>query len=126
MEDIEPEPQQQLVPQERERRELTALETRQVVCELLRSLKDPNDLNKLRRGALTDIAKMFHVHPRTISRVWARAIENYENPHVKTFRGGLARTKLVGDASGSQRRSEKLSNNFPFIDVEAFVVSVEP
>ena len=94
MEDIEPAPQQQLVPQERERRELTALETRQVVCELLRSLKDPNDLNKLRRGALTDIAKMFHVHPRTISRVWARAIENYENPRIKTFRASPRKNKI--------------------------------
>jgi hypothetical protein len=86
MDDFEAAPQQQPVPQERERRELTPLETRQVVCELLRSLKDPNDVKKLRRGALTDIAKMFHVHPRTISRVWARAIQNYENPHVRTFR----------------------------------------
>ena len=92
MEDIEPAPQQQLVPQERERRELTSLETRQVVCELLRSLKDPNDLNKLRRGALTDIAKMFHVHPQTNSRVWARAIKNEENPHIRTLEPHLART----------------------------------
>ena len=38
----------------------------------------------------------------------------------------LARIKLDGDANGSQRRFEKLSKNFPFIDVEVFVVSVVP
>jgi hypothetical protein len=93
MEDIEPDPQQQPVPQEQGRRELTALQTRQVVCELLRSVEDPNDVTKLRRGAITDLARRFHVHRRTISRVWARAVENYENPHVRTFRASPHKNK---------------------------------
>ena len=93
MEDIEPDPQQQPVPQEQGRRELTALQTRQIVCELLRSLEDPNDLKKLRRGAITDIARRFHVHHRTIRRVWARAVENYENPHVRTLRASPRKNK---------------------------------
>ena len=56
MADIDPDPQQRPALQARQRKELTALETRQVICELLRALKDPNDVNNLRRGALTDIA----------------------------------------------------------------------
>jgi hypothetical protein len=93
MEDIKPNPQQQPVPQEQGRRELTALQTRQIVCELLRSVEDPNDVTKLRRGAITDLAKRFHVHRRTISRVWARAVENFENPHVRTFRASPHKNK---------------------------------
>ena len=38
----------------------------------------------------------------------------------------LTRIKLDGDANGLQRRSERLSKKFPFIDVGAFVVSVVP
>lgn len=96
MADIEPDPQQRPALQARQRRELTALETRQVICDLLRALKDPNDVKSLRRGALTDIARRFHVHPRTISRVWARAIENYENPHVRTFRASPRKSGKTG------------------------------
>ena len=96
MADIDPDPQQRPALQARQRREVTALETRQVICELLRALKDPNDVNNLRRGALTDIARRFHVHPRTISRVWARAIENYENPLVRTFRASPRKSGITG------------------------------
>lgn len=33
------------------------------------------------------------MHRRTISRVWARAIENYANPHVQTFRASPRKNK---------------------------------
>jgi hypothetical protein len=51
--------------------------TRQVTCEFLCLLKDTNDMHNLWRGAVMVIAKMFHVHLRTIMSVLARAIKNY-------------------------------------------------
>ncbi len=49
-------------------------------------VKDCADLSALQHGALTAVAKMFHVHPRTIKRAWERAIENHDNPHVGLLR----------------------------------------
>jgi hypothetical protein len=55
----------------------TASHAKQVICEFWRLLKDTNDVHYLWRGAVTVIAKMFHVHLRTIRRVLARAIKSY-------------------------------------------------
>jgi hypothetical protein len=75
------EPAGAVVPEGRARRELTALETRRIISELLLRVKDRADLTTLQFGALTAESKMFHVHPRTIKRTWERAIQNHNNPH---------------------------------------------
>ena len=85
MDPDEPDPPQQPPPEGRSRRELTVLETKQIISVLMEEVKDRAQMNKFRRGALTAVAKRFHVHPKTIRRVWARAMENYANPHVCTF-----------------------------------------
>ena len=76
------EPAGAVVPEGRARRELTALEIRQIISELLLRVKDCADLTTLQFGALTAVSKMFHVHPRTIKRTWERAIQNHNNPHA--------------------------------------------
>ena len=80
------EPAGALVPEGRAKRELTALETRRIISELLLRVKDRADLSSLEYGALTAVSKMFHVHPRTIKRTWERAIQNYNDPHVGLLR----------------------------------------
>ena len=74
------------VPEGRARRELTALETKRIISELLLRVEDHADLSTLKRGSLTAVSKLFHVSARTIKRTWQRAIENRENPHVAVLR----------------------------------------
>ena len=77
------EPAVAVVPEGRARRELTALETRRIIPELLLRVKDCADFTTLQFGALTAVSKMFHAHPRTIKQTWERAIQNHNNPHVR-------------------------------------------
>jgi hypothetical protein len=63
------EPAGALLPEGRARRELTALETRQIISELLLRVKDPADLSTLQYGALTAVSKLFHVHPGQLSEL---------------------------------------------------------
>ena len=74
------------VPEGRARRELTTLETKQVISELLLRVEDHADLSTLKHGSLTAVSKLFHVSARTIKRTWQRAIKNLENPHVAILR----------------------------------------
>ena len=80
------EPAGEVVREGRARRELIALETRRAIGELLLRVKDQADLSKLEKGALTDVAKLFHVHPRTIKRLWTRALQNKQDPHDGVLR----------------------------------------
>ena len=80
------EPAGAAVPQGRARRELTALETRRIISELLLRVKDGADLSILQHGALTAVSKMFHVHPWPIKRTWEHAIQNNNDPHVGSLR----------------------------------------
>ena len=69
------------------REDLTALETKQIISELLLSVEDHADLSTLKHGSLTAVSKLFHVSgARTIKRTWQRAIKNLENPHVAVLR----------------------------------------
>ncbi len=48
---------------------------------------------KFLRGTLKLVAGKFHVCPRTITRVWARAGQNYENPLIRQFRSSPQKKK---------------------------------
>ena len=74
------------VPEGRARRELTALETKRVISELLLRVEDHADLSTLKHVSLTAVSKLFHVSTRTIKRTWQRTIKNLENPHVAVLR----------------------------------------
>ena len=91
-----PEPPQRPVLQERHQGDLTESERKQIVSALLFESKDGDLLGKLRHGALTEIARTFHVHPRTIKRIWERACQNYQNPEVRAFRSSPRKKHNVG------------------------------
>ena len=48
------------VPEGRVRRELTALETKRIISELLLRVEDHADLSTLKHGSLTAVSKLFH------------------------------------------------------------------
>ena len=83
------------VPEYRARRELTALETKRVISELLLRVEDHADLSMLKHGSLTAVSKLFHVSARTFNRSWQRAIENLENPHVAVLRASPNKNRLA-------------------------------
>jgi hypothetical protein len=89
------EPAGAVVPVGRTRRELTALETRQIIAELLTRLEDRADRSTLQHGALTAVSKLFHVCPRTIKRTWERAIQNHDNPHVGVLRASPQKNQVA-------------------------------
>lgn len=88
-----PDPPQRLLAQRRQRRELTALETRQIISLLMCEVKDPQQMEILKRGAYTIVARQFHVDPQTIRRVWKRACENFSNPGFCAFRASPQKHK---------------------------------
>ena len=88
-----PDPPQRLLVQGRQRRELTALETRQIISLLMCEVKDPQQMEILKRGTFTIVAGQFHVDPQTIRRVWKRACENFNNPDIRAFRASPQKHK---------------------------------
>jgi hypothetical protein len=88
-----PDPLPRPPPQQRQKRELTALETRRIISLLLFEVKDGENFEKLRRGAHTTVARQFHVHPQTIRKVWARACTNFRDPNIRAFRGSPQKHK---------------------------------
>jgi hypothetical protein len=50
---------------------------------------------KFLRETLKLVAGEFHVCPRTITRVWARACQNYENPLIRQFHSSRSPEKEV-------------------------------
>ena len=91
-----PEPQPRPVLQERHQGDLTESERKQIVSALLFESKDGDLVGKLRYGALSEIARTFHVHPRTIKRIWERALQSYQNPEVRAFRCSPRKKHNVG------------------------------
>ena len=81
------------VPEVRARRELTTLETKRDISELLLRVEDHADLSTLQHMSLTAVSKLFHVSARTIKRTWQRAIENLENPHVAVLRASPSKNR---------------------------------
>ena len=66
--------------------ELSSAQRRMVVSQLLARSKGEEENNKLKRGALTEVANLFAVNPRTIARIWKRARLSFEDPDIGAFR----------------------------------------
>jgi hypothetical protein len=66
--------------------QLTSCQRQAMVAALIMSIKDGNDEQILTRGAITAVARRFHVHRETVANVWARARENFLNPEINSFR----------------------------------------
>ena len=82
MDPPDPDPPLTPVPQKKTKRELTGEERQQIVSRLLFEMQNLSVDGKFLRGTLTVVAGKFHVTRRTISRVWARAQENFQNPDI--------------------------------------------
>jgi hypothetical protein len=56
------------------------------------------------------VAGEFHVIPGTITRVWARACQNYENPLIRQFCSSPQKKKCGRHKNGNAMKFAKLSN----------------
>ena len=66
---------------------------------------------KFLRGTLKLVAGEFHVCPRTITRVWARTRQNYENSLIRQFRSSPPQKRCAEDTkNGTTMKLAKLSN----------------
>ena len=81
----DPEPQPRLVPERRTKKELTREQRQQIVSRLLWELNEKGNDGKFARGTIPAVAAEFHVCPKTIRRIWARAVQNFEDPDVRQF-----------------------------------------
>lgn len=77
---------------EKRKRELTSDDRKRIVSTLVLSVQEGNP-KKLRRGVLSAVAESYQVNPQTIRRVWARALQNFEDPHVRAFRSSPQKNK---------------------------------
>jgi DNA-binding Xre family transcriptional regulator len=66
--------------------ELSSNQRKMIVSELLLRLKPDDENKKLRRGALTEVANLFAINPRTTARIWKRARRSYQDPAIGAFR----------------------------------------
>jgi hypothetical protein len=69
-----------LLPEQQTKRNLTPIERKRIVSQLLLKVKKDHPEQHLLRGALTEIANLHNVHKDTIRRIWARAHANSQNP----------------------------------------------
>ena len=72
--------------EQRTKKELTREVRQRIVSRLLSELKDHGDEGRFARGTIPVVARDFHVCKQKIRRVWARALENFENPDTRQFR----------------------------------------
>ena len=52
---------------------------------MLKLGQSDGDRMEFPHGTINAVAEKFHVHPRTLRRVWARAQSNYNNPMVRQY-----------------------------------------
>jgi hypothetical protein len=81
----DPEPQPRLVPERRTKKVLTREQRQQIVSRLLWELNENGNDGKFARGTIPAVAAEFHMCPKTIRRIWARAVQNFEDPDVRQF-----------------------------------------
>ena len=93
MDPPDPDPSLTPVPQKKAKRELTGEERQQIVSRLLFEMQNSSVDGKFLRDTLTVVAGEFHVTLRTMSRVWAHAQENFQNPDILQFRSSPRKKK---------------------------------
>ena len=79
----DPDPQPRPLAIQRTKKEVTR---KQIVSRLLWELQENSVDGKFARGALTAVGHEFHVCNKTIRRVWARALQNFQDPNIRQFR----------------------------------------
>ena len=98
---LDPEPPFSPVQQKKTKRELTGKERQQIGSRLLFEMQHSGTDGKFLRGTLTVIAGKFNVTRRTISRIWARAQEQFQNPDIRQFHASPQKRRSV-DNTGNE------------------------
>ena len=95
MDPPDPEPPLSPVQQKKTKRELsTGEQTQQHVSRLLFEMQHSGIDDRFLRDTLTVVTGDFlHVIWRTISRIWARAQEFFQNPDIRQFRASTRKKK---------------------------------
>ena len=71
-----------LLPERHSKQNLTPIERKRIVSQLLLKVKKDHPEQCLLRGAITEIANSHNVHRDTIRRIWARARASSQNPEL--------------------------------------------
>ncbi len=82
--------------QERMKRELTTDERKHIVSRLLTEDQQGGDVGKFPRGIITAVAADFHVCSKTITNIWTRAQENYDDPTVRQYQASPRKKRNCG------------------------------
>ena len=116
MDPPDPNPPLTPVPQKKKKRELTGKERQQIVLRLLFEMMQNLSVDgKFLRGTLTVVGGEFHVTWRTISRVWARAQEIFQNPDILKFHSSPRIKKCGRHKNGTMMKFAKLLLLSPFL-----------
>ena len=83
-------------------KDLTVHQSQDLVSRLLWEFKDHGPTMKFQRRVLTAVASEFRVSHDTNSRVWKRAVENFNDPDVKQF---LASPQKINNCGRPQKRN---------------------
>ena len=103
-----PDPQQAPPPVIVIKKNVTSDERKQIVPKMLTLGQSDGDRMKFPHGTMKAVAAEFHVHPRTLKRVWARAQSNYINPMVRQYEASPKRKGRCGrKKNGILKRFER-------------------
>lgn len=67
------------------KKDLTSLQRKQVISDLLEGAEITAEGACLARGAVTRVAKKFAVSRPCISKIWKRAVDNWNDPEVQAY-----------------------------------------
>jgi hypothetical protein len=80
-----PDPQQAPLPVIVTEKNVTSDGRKQIVSKVFKLGQSDGDRMEFHHGTIKSDATKFHVHPRTLRRVWARAQSNYNDPTVRQY-----------------------------------------
>jgi len=73
-------------PTARTKPEMTSDQVKQIISQLISQVKHDHPDHKLKTGVLAQVANNFNIHVRTVSRIWKKARQNFNDPHIAAFR----------------------------------------
>ena len=102
-----PDPHEELVRNPRQRRELTDSQQDRIISCLLWELQSHGQNGRFARRTVTVVANEFYVCSKTIRRVWARALENFQIRRFDNFAPTPKNNVVDAIGSGTMRKYAK-------------------
>ena len=96
MEDPHPNENEEPLPDNIRKRELTLIQKNIIIKDFLGRLKNDGEGIELRRGALSAVAKKFDRGRSSIRKIWLLAKENSQKPEISAFTGESRKKGRVG------------------------------